>query len=101
LSDVSFSGLTFTNTVPAQSVTLHVLAAGTPTPPLLAPEATNAPGAFGLRLHGVAGQQYVLEASSDFARWSALHTNAFTSNSACVVFLATNGHHFFRAHSVP
>jgi hypothetical protein len=81
LPDFSFGGGNFTNTVPAQSVTLFVLPAGTAPRPTLRPGTMSPTSSFDLWLDGVAGQRYVLLSTVDFRAWTAVMTNTLSSNS--------------------
>jgi hypothetical protein len=66
--DAVFAGGTLSNTLPAQSITLFVLAPATPPPPRpnlhAGPARTD--GRFELWLEGVAGRRYSIEASAGF-----------------------------------
>jgi hypothetical protein len=103
LSNISFSGNAFTNTVPAQSITLFVLPAGAPPPP---PQlyATAGPltNSFSLRLDGTAGQRYALFWSSDLANWTPLQTNTLAGSSWPLSLPTTNAtQRFYRGAWVP
>jgi hypothetical protein len=103
LSDISFAGSAFTNTVPAQSITLFVLPFGTtPPPPILRAGAMSATNTFDLWLDGTAGQRYVLLSSSDFVNWVAVRTNTLSSNSWHAVLGAANSQRsFYRGQWAP
>jgi hypothetical protein len=94
LPDLPFIGRTLSNTLPAQSITLFVLApaATPPPPPMLHAAPPRADGQFEFRLEGVAGRRYVVEASPDLAGWAAVSTNLLASNSVPIVFPTTNTH---------
>ncbi len=100
LSDVSFAGNIFTNTVPAQSVTLFVF------PAVVAPQlrsATMSPSnTFSFWLDGQAGQRYVIQGTTNFISWLPVLTNTLTSNSVPVVVGSTNfAYRFYRAQWLP
>jgi hypothetical protein len=100
LPDGVFAGATLSNTLPAQSITLFVLAP-TPTPPpppRLHAGPARADGHFELRLEGVAGRRYSLEACTRFSEWSSISTNLLASNSVTLLVSATNpAAQFYRA----
>ena len=76
LSDIHFTGSTFTNAVPAQSITLFVLPLGTlPPPPAMQPGSLSSTKTFDLWLNGTAGQRYVLLSSTNLADWAPVQTN--------------------------
>jgi hypothetical protein len=99
LSDITFTGGTFSNTLPAQSITLFVLPGAAP-PTLRAPTLTSG-NTFAVWLDGQAGQRYAMLASSNFVNWTAVQTNTLASNSLPVVLPATNSHRFYRAQRLP
>ncbi|HWI59304.1 MAG TPA: glycoside hydrolase family 44 protein, partial [Bacillota bacterium] len=103
LADVSFTGKSFTNTVPAQSITLYVVAAGTPPPaPRLRPGVANVGGNFELWLEGQAGSRYIIHASTNFADWIPVQTNTLSSNSVRLLLPGIGGpQRFYRAQWVP
>ncbi len=77
LADLAVTGAVVSNEVPAQSITLLVVPSAAPRLQLAA---STQPGWYTLTLHGVAGQPYVTEVSSDLAAWTALTTNTAISN---------------------
>lgn len=82
LADTSFSGNTFTSTVPAQSITLFVLPAGAaPPPPHLRAGTVSGTGTFDLWLDGNSGQRYVLQSSPDLRTWTTVQTNTILTTS--------------------
>jgi len=98
LSDLSFPGNTFSNTLPAQSVTLFVVPNGTP-PSLRVIGATE--GNFNFWLDGQAGQRYGILASSNLTSWQYLQTNQLASNSLSLRLPATDAMRFYRAQWLP
>ena len=102
LSDIHFAGSTFTNTVPAQSITLFVLpAATTPPAPTLQPGSLSATNTFDLWLNGTAGQRYVLLSSSDLANWAPVQTNTLSTSPWHIVLPANGPRSFYRGQWVP
>ena len=99
LSDISFTGNSFSNTLPAQSITLFVLPNGTP--PVLRDARMASASSFNFWLDGVSGQRYAIQGSTNFANWTALQTNLLSSNSVSISLPATNAHRFYRAQWVP
>jgi hypothetical protein len=99
LSDVSLTGSSFSNTLPAQSITLFVVPGGTP-PSLRNPTLASA-SSFSFWLDGQAGQRYAILGSSNLVNWIPVQTNQLTSNSLPVTLPATNAWRFFRAQWVP
>jgi hypothetical protein len=100
LPDLSFSGSTFTNTVPAQSITLLVIPAQTITPPP-SPVLRSAtlPGKGTLAFwvtNGLTGYDYVLQSSIDLSNWAAVRTNTFNSSSNVYTLPATESRQFYR-----
>jgi hypothetical protein len=98
-SDISFTGGTLSNTLPAQSVTLFVLAAGTP--PSLQAGAASSTNTFSFLLNGQTNQHYAILTSSDLLNWQAVHTNFLASSPAQIVLPATNTAMFYRAQWLP
>ena len=98
LSDLAFTGGAFSNTLPAQSVTLFVLSNGIP-PSLRAATATN--GNFSFWLDGLAGQRYAIQSSSNLIGWQNLQTNSPASNSLQILLPRTNTVRFYRAQWLP
>ena len=102
LSDINFTGNSFSNTVPPQSITLYVLAAGaTPAPPHLVPGSMSGSNTFGFRLDGVAGQRYVIQASTNFVNWTPVQTNTLVTNSLAISVPAAAPYRFYRAQWLP
>jgi hypothetical protein len=99
LSDITFTGSTFSNALPAQSITLFVIPSGAP--PNLRNATMASASSFSFWLDGVAGQRYAIQGSSNFLNWTALQTNLLSSNSLPITLSATNTHRFFRAQWVP
>jgi hypothetical protein len=102
LSDISLAGSTFSNTLPAQSITLFVLLGVTlPSPPVLRAPTMTSSNTFAVWLDGQAGQRYAMLGSSDFVNWTAVQTNTLGSNSLHVILPRTNAHRFYRAQWLP
>src|SRR5205807_9334599 len=78
LSDIPFTGNSLSNTLPAQSITLFVVAAGG-SPHLRAGTVAN--NTFDLWLDGVAGQKYVIQAATNLVNWVPVQTNLLATNS--------------------
>jgi hypothetical protein len=71
-----------TTSVPAQSITLFILATDAPTPaPWLQARPANGSNNFDLWINGQSGQSYVLQSTSDFVNWAAVQTNTLITNS--------------------
>lgn len=106
LTDVNLSGTTLSTTVPAQSITLFVLPAGTVTPPpppvLLPPASMSSSNTFNFWLtNGVAGQRYVILTTTDLLNWLPVQTNTLASSSNNYVFPAPDVARFYRAQWAP
>ena len=102
LGDIHFAGSSFTNTLPAQSITLFVLLFGTPPPPPeLQSGGLSSTNTFDLWLSGTAGQQYLLLASSNLIDWASVQTNTLTSNSWHIVVPANGPFGFYRGQWAP
>jgi hypothetical protein len=102
LSDLHFTGGVFTNTVPAQSITLFVLPFGTPPPPpSLRSGSLSSTNTFDLWLSGTAGQRYILLSSSNLADWTPVQTNTLASSSWHIVLPADGPLRFFRGQWAP
>jgi hypothetical protein len=102
LSDIHLTGSTFTNTVPAQSITLFVLPFGTPPPaPILQPGSLSSTRMFDLWLNGTAGQRYVLLSSTNLANWAPIQTNTLSSSSRHIVLPANGPRRFYRGQWAP
>lgn len=98
LSDIAFTGGTFSNTLPAQSITLFVIPGGTP-PTLTALNATN--GNFNFQLNGQAGQRYAVLSSNNLTSWAPVQTNTLAAASLLISLPATNTARFYRAQWLP
>jgi hypothetical protein len=103
LSGFNFNGNSFTNTLPAQSITLFVLpTTSSAGPPHLRPGALSGTNTFDLWVDGLAGQQYVLESSANLSNWLAIQTNTPSSNSwHAVVSVSAGSQSFYRARLGP
>ena len=99
LSDLNFTGGTLSNTLPAQSVTLFVLPAGTS--PSLQSSAMSSPGTFSFWLDGLPNQRYAVLSSPDLVNWQPVQTNSLASSPAQIVLPATNAAMFYRAQWLP
>ena len=98
LSDISFVGASFTNTLPPQSITLFVLPAGVPPPPELKPGTlSQANNTFDFFVNGQTGQRYILWSTVDFSNWTPVQTNTLTTNSWHAVLPVTGPRTFYRA----
>ena len=98
LSDLAFTGNSFTNTVPPQSITLFVLPTGG-APRLRA--GTVSGTTFDFWLDGVAGQRYALLATSNFVNWMPVQTNLLSASSLHLNLPTTNQYRLFRAEWIP
>ena len=99
LPDVTFSGASFTNNVPAQSITLFVLPPAVP--PRLRPGVINVGNNFDLWVDGQSGQRYVVMGTTNFVNWVPLQTNVLAGSSWHVILPATNTMRFYRAQWLP
>lgn len=99
LSDIHFTGGTLSNTLPAQSVTLFVLPAGTP--PSLQSAMMNSSNTFSFWLNGQTNQNYAILASNNLLNWQAIQTNALASGPVQIFLPATNTEMFYRAQWLP
>ena len=79
LANISLTNGVLADLLPVQSVTLFVLPATNTF--YLQIGSNSPPGQLNIRLHGQAGQTYLLQISADLASWSAVSTNLLTSNS--------------------
>jgi hypothetical protein len=99
LSDITVVGSSFSNTLPAQSITLFVLPGGA-TPPEL--RVTVASGnTIRLLLSGQPGQRYALLESADLVSWQSFQTNTLASGSMEITLSATNAQRFYRGQWLP
>jgi hypothetical protein len=100
LANVSFQGNSFSNTLPAQTITLFVLAEAVP--PTLRAGGISTSNSFDLWIDGLAGQKYVVQSSSNFANWIPVVTNSMASNSLHVLLPPPlYNQRFYRARWVP
>jgi len=94
-ADLTIIAGTVSNTFPAQTISILVLA---PTPPSLRIAAPDVGGRTMLWLDGVAGVQYVIQSSSDLVNWTSFGTNTLVTNSVAIPISAQNpAQRFFRA----
>ena len=98
LGNIAFTGGTFSNTLPAQSITLFVVPVGTP-PTLSALNVTN--GNFNFRLNGQTGQRYSILSSTNFLNWAPVQTNTLAAASLQISLPALNAARFYRAQWLP
>jgi hypothetical protein len=95
LPNLTFTGNSFSNTLPAQSVTLFVVPAGGP--PRLRVGAVSPTNTFDLYLDGVTGQRYVLLSATNFTDWLPLQTNALLATTLHLVLPASGSQQLYRA----
>ena len=98
LNDLNLTGKVFTNVLPAQSITLFVVAAA-PAPKLRV--VSMAAGNFNFWLDGQAGQRYGIQSSSNLTSWTTVQTNLLVSDSALLSVPAAATRGFLRAVWVP
>jgi len=99
LANVTFTGNSFSNTLPAQSITLYVVSEA-PSPRLRI-ESLTAGNTFNFWLDGQAGLRYAVLYSSNLVTWSAVQTNLLVTNSIRISLPATNALRFYRAQWLP
>ena len=100
MPDLHFTGNSFTNTVPPQSVSLFVMTAGTA--PRLEPGAlADDGGTFDLWLFGQSGQRYAIQSSSNLVAWNPAQTNYLGSESLHLTLPAATKQTYYRAVWVP
>jgi hypothetical protein len=99
LSDLNFTGNSFTNTVPAQSITLYVLSAGNAAH--LRAGTISSSNTFDFWLDAQASQRYIIQSSSNLVNWTPVQTNTLASNSCHVVAGASGPKRFYRAQWSP
>jgi hypothetical protein len=99
LSDLAFTGNSFTNNLPPQSITLFVVSAGGA--PHLRAGTLSPSNTFDLWLDGVASQRYVIQAATNFVNWVPVQTNTLATNSAHLFIAAGQPYRFFRAQWMP
>jgi hypothetical protein len=99
LNDLTFTGGSFSNTLPAQSVTLFVLPAGTP--PQLRTSGLSSSNTLNGWLDGRAGERYAILGSSNLAYWTPVQTNTLAATSVPIALPATNAWRFYRAQWLP
>ena len=105
LGSFSFTGATVTNSLPPQSVTLLVLPTNTSlpnSPPRLRAGKVSATNTFDFWLDGQAGQQYVVESSTNFVNWVPVQTNVLSGSTWHAILPMNSGPmSFYRARSLP
>ena len=99
LSDISFAGGMFSNTLPTQSITLFVLPTGTP--PSLQSSAVSSTNTFSFFLNGQTNQLYAILTSTNLLNWQTILTNFLASSPAQIILPATNMAMFYRAQWLP
>jgi len=99
LGDLQFSGGTFSNTLPSQSITLFVVPGGTP--PQVRTATTGSNGTFNFWLEGQPGENYAIQASSNLFSWQDVQTNQLVGSSTTIVLPATKQIQFYRARWLP
>ncbi len=82
LPDAAITAGMVSNLLPAQSITLFVV---TPVRPTVRLRSTGTNGQFTLWLYGVAGQQFIVEDSTNLLQWTPITTNLLVSNSAAIM----------------
>jgi len=97
LSDITLAANTITNVLPPQSITLFVI----PAPLQLAPLTAVSPNQLRFQVSGPPGQNYVLQATTNFVDWLNLSTNGLPGGSNQHVLGATNRFQYFRARWSP
>jgi hypothetical protein len=98
LSDLTLTGKVFTNVLPAQSITLFVVAAA-PAPKLRA--VSVGAGNFNFWLDGQAGQRYTIQTSTNLTSWITVQTNLLGSDSVLLAVPAIAVRNFLRAGWLP
>ena len=98
LSDLNLTGNTFTNVLPAQSITLFVVPAA-PAPILRVVGMSS--GNLNFWLDGQAGQRYWIQNSTNLTSWTTVQTNLLVSDSALLAVPAAASRGFLRAVWVP
>lgn len=98
LPSLTLTGGTFTNQLPAQSITLFVIPTGMP-PQLTHAATTN--NQFQFRLNGQSGQRYAILTSSNLVTWTPLQTNTLGASFQTIVTGLTNRQQFYRAQWLP
>jgi len=93
LADQPISGGVFSNTLPAQSITLFVFASAAPTLTNPAIDTT----AFHYTLNGIAGKNYATEATFNFTTWTRVQTNTASSATFQITLPRPSTTQFYRA----
>ena len=98
LADVAFTGGSYSGTLPAQSITLFVLAHAQ-----LKLKAGGTSGSqFQFQVNGSAGERYRLDASGDLLNWQPVGTNILATDTAELALPINGvGARFFRGQPVP
>jgi hypothetical protein len=100
LGDIALAGTSFSNNLPAPSITLYVLPPGGP--PTLRSPGSGSGNLFNFHLNGQPGQRYAILSSSNLAAWQPLQTNLLAgTNTALVTVNTTNSTRFYRAQWIP
>src|SRR5262249_26048889 len=83
ISNLNFTGTSFTTTIPAQCTTLYVLAPGNSAH--LRAGSMSPSNSFDFWLDAQASQRYIIQASSNLTTWVPVQTNTLVSNSVHIV----------------
>jgi len=98
LTDTTITNGAINSLTPAQSITLFVIPSG---PPRLSVSGAGA-GAMNLVMDYVAGEQYLVQISTNLSTWTPFSTNLALSNQLTVPVATTNAAPtFFRARIAP
>jgi glycosyl hydrolase family 44/Big-like domain-containing protein len=89
LGDVTLAGNVLTSTVPAQSITLFVVAAGVSGPPRFSVSAMTGTSQLNFSLQGTVGQTCILQFSTNLSTWLPISTNTLTTTQTNVVISAS------------
>ena len=99
LADLAFTGNTLSNLLPAQSVTLFVIPAGTR--PALRHIGLSTTNTYRFWLDGEVGQRYAILSSSNLSTWTPVLTTQLATASQALSMPLTNRTRLFRAAWVP
>lgn len=100
LPDIAFAGSVFSNTVPAQSITLYVIPQGTATAAVFSAARNGA--LVDLLVEGAAGSAQVIYQANGLTGWTPLATNTLPASGRWTLPVpATNSARFFRVGSAP
>jgi hypothetical protein len=96
LTDQTPTQNVFSNTLPAQSITLFVIAKATNAAPKITSPSVDSSNLH-LTLNGIAGKSYALETTTDFATWTRQQTNTAPATSFDMALPRPIATKFFRA----